>query len=115
MSHSQLHSKKRGVVASGTSRLANLEIETALASQAAAPGIPVGSAVQLPCGSEVQVLPLVPSLLTRLPLHLISQFGLLGAWEGFGCCCFLILNKKQSTRVGWGGGTKKAKMGKADN
>lgn len=115
MSHSQLHSKKRGVVASGTSRLANLEIETALASQAAAPGIPVGSAVQLPCGSEVQVLPLVPSLLTWLPLHLISQFGLLGAREGFGCCCFLILNKKQSTRVGWGGGTKKAKMGKADN
>ena len=55
---------------------AHLKAEAALGSGPAAPGVPVGSAVQLPCGAEMEVTPLLPSLLPRLPLHLISQFGL---------------------------------------
>lgn len=81
---------------------ADLQVEAALGSRPAAPSVPVGSAVQFPCGSEMRAPSLLPSF---LPLHLISQFGLLGAWEGFVLSfvlSFKILNKTQRTR-GWGG------------
>lgn len=69
---------------------ADLQVEAALGSGPAAPRVPVGSTVQLPCGSEVQGPPLLPSLLPGLPLQLISQFGLLGAREGFVFFLFVL-------------------------
>jgi hypothetical protein len=39
--------------------------------------------VQLPRSSEAQAFSLIHSVLTELPLQLVSQFGLLDVWEGF--------------------------------
>lgn len=55
-------------------------------------------------GSLVVNLSLLSTILFELPLHLIPQFGLLGAWA--------VYNKKKTKGQE---GIKKTKMGKVDD